>query len=212
MRERRMMSRPTQRRRAGFTLIEVMVAVSIMTVGAMGIMALQQAATRGNIEAREMTMATQLTRQWIERVRTDAVRWNGTSLPTSLATTSYLKQLPNAGGTTNWFTPTPLATSGESYAFDYFGRDATTAAQQKHYCTNLRMTWLVMGATARIEARTFWHRRSNGTSATLGDARLFPNCGAGGGEAAVTTELAAPASRLRAVNVATVVRWQPIAP
>jgi len=199
----------TRARRGGFTLIEVMVAISIMTVGAMGIMALQQAATRGNIEAREMTMATQLTRQWIERVRTDGLRWNGTDLPTALNTTDYLKLLPNAGGTTDWFTPTPPAGSGDSYAFDYFGRDTTTAGQ-RHYCTHLRLTWLVTGDTARIEARTFWHRRSNGTSSTIGDARLFPDCGAGGGEGGVTAELAAAIPRIRAVNVATIIRWQPI--
>lgn len=196
-------------RRAGFTLIEVMVAVSIMTVGAMGIMALQQAATRGNMEARQMTMASQLTRLWLERVRTDGLRWNSQSLPTGLATTSYLKQLPAAGGTTGWFTPIPPAASGEQYAFDYFGRDTSTVGQ-RYYCTNLRMTWLTIGDTARIEARTFWRRRANSTDSTLGDARLFPSCGAGGGEAGVSAELAAPAPRIRAVNAATVIRWQPI--
>jgi len=195
-------------RQSGFTLIEVMVALSIMTVGAMGIMALQQAATRGNMEARQMTVASQLTRLWLERVRTDALRWNSKNVPSGLATTDYLKRLPTAAGTSGWFTPSPPPASGEQYAFDYFGRDTSTL--NRYYCTHLRLTWLAIGDSARVEARTFWRRRANGTDSSYGDARLFPNCGAGGAEAGVTAELAAPAPRLRAVNAATVVRWQPI--
>jgi len=198
-----------QRRRGGFTLIEVMVAVSIMTVGAMGIMALQQAATRGNMEARQMGMATQLTRVWLERVRTDALRWNSQSMPTGLASTDYLKLMPAGGGGTGWITPIPPAASGQQYAFDYFGRDTSTVGQ-RYYCSNIRLTWLVIGDSARVEARTFWRRRANSADSTLGDARLFPNCGQGGAEAGVTAELAANPPRLRAVNAATVIRWQPI--
>lgn len=187
-------------RRDGFTLIEVMMAIAIMTVGAVGIMALQQAATRGNAEARQLTTGTELTRTWLERIRRDSLRWTASLSAdgTALQPTSYLRNLPPVG-TTGWITPIDL-TGAESYAFDYLGNDTTIDAD-KHYCTHLRMTWIVVGDTARVEARTFWPKRGN--------AGVFDDCSRGS-EVDVTNELAAAVPRLQAVYAATLVRWTPL--
>ena len=101
MRTRRAPSRRRSvRRRAGYTLIEVMMALGVLTAGAVGLMAMTQASTRGNMEAREMTVATQLTQRWMERLRRDAMNWTASSRtlnPLQLANTTYLRTVPNPG-------------------------------------------------------------------------------------------------------------------
>ncbi|KAF0166732.1 MAG: hypothetical protein FD160_4057 [Caulobacteraceae bacterium] len=84
-------------RRAGFTLIEVMVSLGVMMVGTMAVIALQQQSIRANVHARQMTIAMQIAQRWMERLKEDAHSWTsiGTDAPsvtTALASTVFLKQ------------------------------------------------------------------------------------------------------------------------
>ncbi|MFW5926297.1 MAG: type IV pilus modification PilV family protein [Myxococcota bacterium] len=199
---RRAMAR---RRDGGFTLVEIMMAVTVMTVGALGVMALQQVATRGNMGARQLTTATQVTRTWVERLRRDAVQWTQRGQPDD---TRYLSGAP-ATGMGEWQTPvTPPGDVDpqfpESFGFDYFGNDTTVGAEMV-YCTHVRYRWLIPGDTLRAEVRTFWHRRE-------GDKQQFQNC-AQGEEDTVTNALAVGGSNdLSAVYAATVIRRIPPQP
>lgn len=196
--------RRARRSDQGYTLIEVMMAMAVMIVGIVGLLSLQQASTQANYEARQMTTGTHVTQVWLERVRRDALRWN-TNTPTGvvLGGTTYLVALPGAG----WVTPVPAAAE-ESYGFGFQGIDTRVEADMV-YCTHLRGTWLVPNDTMRVDARTWWHRRGQGTDADQADFRLFPNCGLGV-EAGVTDEIAASPSRLRAIHAGTLVRWTPL--
>ena len=60
----------------GFTLIEVMIAIGIMTVGSLGILSMHHAVSRANREAREMNTAIAITERWIERVERDGEHWH----------------------------------------------------------------------------------------------------------------------------------------
>jgi type IV pilus modification protein PilV len=53
----------------GFTLIEVMVALVIMLIGMLGVIGMQYYAVTGNTASREMRVATNLTQQIIEQIR-----------------------------------------------------------------------------------------------------------------------------------------------
>jgi type IV pilus assembly protein PilV len=194
-------------RRAGYTLIEVMMAIGIMAFGAVGLMALQQATLEGNRGAREVTTATQATRTWLDRVRRDSLKWNARGAP-GLIGTDYL----NTGITTpnTWFTPVPTAAptagggDGESFAFDYFGRDVLAA--NAYFCTNLRMQWVIPNQAIRVDARTWWHR--SGQDFT--DRTTFTNCGLGSEDTGITDDLdgvSGPAPTLHGVYGSTLVRW-----
>jgi type IV pilus assembly protein PilV len=188
-------------RRGGFTLIEVMVAVGIVTMGAVGILALQKAALRGNIEARQITTATQITRTWIERIRRDALRWN-TNVAGGTAQTTHLQHLPATLDPGEWRQPVPNVLAGEYPGFNWQGRDEATPAAVR-YCVNMRLSWLQMNRSARVEVRTYWWRTSPGA-----DVAVFQGCG---DPAAVTNALGNLATGgLRAVQAATIVRWQPL--
>ena len=144
-------------RRRGFTLIEVMIAIGIMTVGSLGILSMHHAVSGANRSAHEMNTALAITERWIERVDRDSLSWSEPGLNSSTLTgTTYLAPLAATTTGTNWFTPAP-ALSTESYGFDYFGNDTSTASEIK-YCTNLRLSWVRQGRSARVDIRTFWYR------------------------------------------------------
>src|SRR5262252_3650291 len=116
-------------RRQGFTLVEVMVSLAVMTIAGMAMLGMQQQITRGNIHARQITTATQIAQNVIERLKTDALRWNAIGVP---AGTRYLGGVPV--GAIGVFTTLPFVTQTlggitriQSNAFDYYGDDLNTA-------------------------------------------------------------------------------------
>ena len=150
----------------GFTLVEVMIAIGIMTVGSLGILSMHNAVTRANRDAREMNMAIAITETWMERVERDALGWNqpGLNTPEILAT-DYLLTIGNQADETPWFRPAYLPGPPEqSYGFDFFGNDTATADDIK-YCVNLKMSWIRQGRSARVDVRTFWLREDHKTGA-----------------------------------------------
>ncbi len=180
--------------RAGYTLIEVMMAVAIMTVGSVGILSLHQATTNGNRGAREMSTATDLVRLYLERSRRDALLWTAAG---NVTNTELLVNVPTSTAVTgDWFIPAP--TIGDSH-FDYAGRDEGTLANQ-YFCTNMRASWIIGQEAIRVDTRVWWHRTASNTNRTAYNCASNPT--------AITTELAAAAPRIRSVAGSTVVRWQ----
>jgi prepilin-type N-terminal cleavage/methylation domain-containing protein len=146
------MNRLNQRNQPGFTLIEVMIAIGIMTVGSLGILSMHHAVSGANRSTQEMSTALAITERWVERVERDSLAWSAEGLNTGVLTgTDYLSPLAGTVSSTGWFTP--IASAG----FDYFGDDTNAVANIK-YCTNLRLSWLRQGISARVDIRTFWYR------------------------------------------------------
>lgn len=142
---------------SGFTLIEVMIAIGIMTVGSLGILSMHQAVTNANRSAHEMNTGLAITERWIERIERDTLSWTEEGLTTSsLSGTAYLSEIAGTVTSTDWFRPSP-SDSSESYGFDFRGKDTRDAGQIK-YCTNLRLHWIRQGSSARVDIRTFWFR------------------------------------------------------
>jgi prepilin-type N-terminal cleavage/methylation domain-containing protein len=190
--------------RAGYTLIEVMMAVAVMTAGAVGIMALHQATMRGNLDARQVATATHLAGTWIERLQRDAQGWSqggptAVFTPLMLAQTRYLNLVPARGTAPTWFVPGP-STATESATFDHWGRD-TLIGGQMEYCTNVRLQWVYVAQAMRADVRVWWARRS--PSATGGAA--LAQCAPGTDPNTLTNRLA----DVRFVYASTVIRWVP---
>ena len=154
-----------EKTQSGFTLIEVMIAIGIMTVGSLGILSMHQAVSHANRAALEMNTALAITERWIERIERDSLTWKERGLnSSSLGNTDYLEALVGQPVGTNRFTPDPPS-DAESYGFDYFGDDVAPGDPAK-YCTNLRLSWLREGSSARVDVRTFWYREGH----MVGDA------------------------------------------
>lgn len=201
-----MSKRIGSRRQSGYTMIEVLMALAVMTSGAMGIFALQKASMRGNFEARQMTMATNIARTWLERMRRDALLWTvggQGAAAANLTTTRYLSSTPATGGLGAWFTPIPPIGSLESYAFDHFGNDTLNGlvnTTSPEYCVNTRSQWVFPGQVLRVDVRVWWNRLAD-TDVNITDRRAHLNCDVGN-EANITGD-----NRLRFVNASTLLRW-----
>lgn len=193
-----------RRSRAGYTMIEVMMAVGVLTVGSMGIMAMHQASTRGNQEARQMMVGTQLTQRWIERLRRDGLSWMDsaqTADPTLLASTTYLRSVVAPGGAALWFIPVGGGAQ-ELPNFDYYGNDTAVEADMR-FCTNVRLEWVYPGRAMRADVRVWWLRRQSGSVQDPSRAN-FANCAPGQDPNALSGDY-----RLRMTHASTVIRYTP---
>lgn len=197
-----------RRATAGYTLIEVMMAIGIITIGAVGLMSLQRASIRANSEARQMSFAHAITETWVDRLKRDALAWNQTGAA-GLAGTRFLQATPVAGQIGQWFTPVS-GDGTDRYSFNAQGEESDGSAAQGPimYCTHVRLRWVVPNTSLRADVRTFYHRRATTGDAGHSDARMFQDCGLGA-EANVTTELDGGngAPRLRAVYGSALLRW-----
>jgi prepilin-type N-terminal cleavage/methylation domain-containing protein len=169
-----------RRRREGFTLIEVMVSLGIMTMGAMAILALLAQIIRTNGYARQMNTAMNVGQEWVDRLKQDAHSWvqqaaiAGSPTPAEvLVNTLYLRNVTTLPTAT--FRVLPAGTAVISAAFDYQGNDVAlpvTGGAAFFYCAAYRANWIYFGKSMRVDVRVFWPRA--GTAASNMDD--YPNC------------------------------------
>ena len=160
----------------GYTVIEVLSAITIFGIGASGVIAMQRTTIKGNYDARALDQATSITREWNERLRRDSAFWTvPATLPTEAhwLTTSHVA-LANVAALPPWFTPDlPTANpAGVSPAFDLLGRDliasdATGTNSQAVYCTQIRLQRL-NASLIRSEIRVAWMRAGGTLNCTSG--------------------------------------------
>lgn len=197
--------RTRRRHERGFTLIEVMIAVGIITVGSLGILAMQSATIRGNAEARQMSMATQRTRTWIDRLERDSLMWNRSGPdPSNRLQTRFLQIVTAPNALPTFAAPAAVAdTTGALLrsGADFAGRDVEDDAGPT-YCTHVELTWAVQGELIRARVRTAFHRQTGNAFA------IATQCSTNA--AAVTADLASATPNFRAVTATTLLRWRPL--
>lgn len=180
-------------------------AIAVLSAGAVAIMAMLQAATRGNLEAREMTTANQIAQRWVERLRRDALLWTQASNvadPGLLTNTRYLQAVPAPSSPAEWFSPP--AVGQESPNFDFYGRDVLPGSPDAYYCTNVRLEWLFPGQAMRADVRVWWLRRSGGSASLPAGTGSLGACAPGVDPGALTGD-----RRVRMVYTSTVLRYTP---
>ena len=166
--------RATRRRgvgRRGYTVIEVLVAISMLIISSAGIAALQKITVQGNGNARELATASQLARTWVERLRTDATSWNystATGVASDLTSdTLWLRQVEVQPNT--WFRPVASTIGGSvsymSPGFDLQGNDVIpTNLGLAYYCTHVRLSWMYPQEVIRADVRVVWKRQTGGVT------------------------------------------------
>jgi type IV pilus assembly protein PilV len=148
----------------GYTVIEVMIALTLLAIGTSGIIAMQKVTSVTNRDSKNLLMANQIARTWVERLRADAVQWNhpsNVSGVSDLDDTLWLKTVDGA-----WHRP--IDDTRGSPTSDAFGSDVPDALADTNgaFCTNIRLSWLYgpPGANVqppfliRAEIRVYWLR------------------------------------------------------
>lgn len=151
----------------GYTVMEVMMSLAILGVGASGVMAVQKATLLANTSAKNLATANFIAVTWVERLRVDALQWNDPAgVPDLGSDTAWLK-----AASTNplWVIPPTIAAplSGGSDAdvtgADTFITDPAPLAASA-FCTQLRLTSFNPASLPgfrkliRVEVRVIWAR------------------------------------------------------
>ena len=151
---------------SGYTLIEVMIALTLLAIGTMGIVAMQKVTAVANRDAKNLVVANQIARTWLERLRADASQWNHPSAILASSDLAETRWLNNVDG--RWFRPVDNIVG--SPTADALGNDVRDADLSPGvFCTNVRLTWLYGPPPnvpppylIRAEVRTYWLRDGAG--------------------------------------------------
>jgi prepilin-type N-terminal cleavage/methylation domain-containing protein len=163
--------------RRGYTAVEVLMAMTVMAIGAAAVMSMQKASVQGNLDARKTDVANGIARTWIERLQRDAMQWTCPSPACQSSTNINLAKLLSAGSSNpssringKWFLPLDYIGGGGTIAetmspgFDILGRDLPQGQlANAEFCVNVRLSWLVPQTTTqpgliRADVRVLWVR------------------------------------------------------
>jgi type IV pilus assembly protein PilV len=163
---------------AGYTVLEVMMAMAVLSIGATGVIAMQKATMIGNVHARDLATANAVAMAWVERLRADSLRWKlDDSGISTIGSTTWLNKVgtdfPAIANPENvWFRPDDIVDSDISAAADARGADtfddADNLTDNPGFCTHVRLLQLTPN-TIRADVRVFWLKRQ-GTGTVNGDA------------------------------------------
>jgi hypothetical protein len=157
-------------------MIEVMMGLAILAVGATGIIALQKTAVLGSVTSRHLTNATNISRSVIEAAEADAMAWTDNVDAARLGPLGgWLNPVAGVGlsgpddtADPPWYTiPTAMPVSN-SFTLNLEPIDpAAPGGLAVAYCTQARLSWIGLKAPAapaiestaiRLEVRTIFAR------------------------------------------------------
>lgn len=161
------------RSRPGYTMVEVMMGLAVLAVGATGVIALQRMAVLGSMTSRHLTNATSVSKTVIEHIENEASLWVDNT-GTNYGSMPWLgTALTDANGkkTSDWVAvpAASFATTGKATGFTIEGMSVVPVAanQDVAYCSHIRAKWFGNQAAnanapatdaVEIEVRTFFAR------------------------------------------------------
>jgi prepilin-type N-terminal cleavage/methylation domain-containing protein len=153
----------------GYTILEVMIAAVISSIGISALVSMQIFSVRGATIADDSQSAMQLADTILDRVRGESVLWTLGTVITNAAITPMLSQ---ANPTTTAGTPSAWMTiqqgSGllpdnrvNEEGISRVGSGLTIAEEAAaHFCAQYRLTWLnPVGQVLRVDVRVLWAMR-----------------------------------------------------
>jgi prepilin-type N-terminal cleavage/methylation domain-containing protein len=168
--------------RAGFTLLEVMIAIGLMTLIGLGLTTMQSYTIRSATFGRESTIASQIAQQWMERLKQDAHVWvvPSNSVPAAQAALRGTRHLYRVTGDDRgqFRSPDYVVADAEfvSNVYDSRGTPLPQAngvdaqgvniQSRVHYCVSYRTNWVHFGRSLRAEVRVWWPREGRGANPT----------------------------------------------
>jgi prepilin-type N-terminal cleavage/methylation domain-containing protein len=163
-------ARGAQRGR-GYTVVELMMAITVFGIGVAGIISMEKVTSVSNQHAKNLAIATHIAESWLDMLRADAVAWNHPSPNNTVADlgsdTFWLNQTVTNANAGSWFLPGWNTALGFGPAFDALGNPINTTVAglgNVAFCSNLRLSYLYPpnpttgNGLIRAEVRVFWLR------------------------------------------------------
>jgi len=130
-------------RTAGFTIIEILIAIGITAFGFAAIFSMQIGSMQGNISARETAAAVNLAERYAESLRWEAYAWDGQTLVAGSRISEPLARWRS-------LTPDPVDHNGEA------------DQRLSRFCVHYRLDRLAVGYPGALNGRVrvIWARAS----------------------------------------------------
>lgn len=162
-------------RSRGYTMVELLMAMTVFAIGVTGIAAMQKITLASNMHARKLATATHIAQSWQERLTADTSLWRSGTL--TLTGTQWL-----ANNDGEWKRAPANADNTFGGRFGPLGEYTPTLADA-YFCVDIRLTNMRSTTNAiqgnglmRSEVRVFWPREGREPS---GNAKYCsPNNGA----------------------------------
>jgi prepilin-type N-terminal cleavage/methylation domain-containing protein len=146
---------------AGFTIVELMMSLAVLTVGISGIIAMQKVTAVSNLHSKSVAIATQIANAWQDQLLVEGTLWRRSASP-SLPTWAWLTKTDQTG----WFRPKYDDTYRHfGAAFDALGNPVTEGnIAQAQFCVHLQLVPVIAltdslgNATIRASVRVIWPR------------------------------------------------------
>jgi prepilin-type N-terminal cleavage/methylation domain-containing protein len=148
----------------GFTLVELMMAIALLTIGLGGVIAMQKVTAVSNQNAKSLAIASHIASSWLDVLQADSAQWNDAD---NFDGGTWLSTVGAEGSSASWFRPTYSSSRRMGPGFDALGSavTATALAADARFCSDLRLSWLnsqtgiKRGAgLLRAEVRVYWLR------------------------------------------------------
>ena len=144
-------------RSRGYTMVELLMAMTVFAIGVTGIAAMQKITLASNLHAKKLATATHIAQSWQERLAADTALWRASTL--TLNGTQWLANVD-----VGWMRA-PANTAGSfGGTFDPLGQYTATTGDA-YFCVDIRLTNMrsTTGAIPgngliRSEVRVFWPR------------------------------------------------------
>lgn len=164
-----------QRSSRGYTVVELMMAMAVMTIGIMGVFSMQKVTLESNQHAKNLSIANHIAQAWLDELAAESAQWNDTD---DFNETAWLGLVGSEDTVNpNWIRPTYSATRAFGPAFDALGNPVATLsiASDAQFCSDIRLTWMrgqdtvkKGGGLIRAQVRVYW--RVQGTLDLAGAA------------------------------------------
>lgn len=163
MNARHPIQRPIARR--GYTVVELLVSLTVLAIGVSGIIAMETATASSNRHAKNLAIASHIAQSWLDVLESEAGQWNALN---DFGNTIWLGQIVSNNGDDDddWFRPAYDSNLHFGPAFDLSGGPVapTDYATSAFFCSDLRLTRLFSEAggngVIRAQVRVYWRRNS----------------------------------------------------
>ncbi|HTA91097.1 MAG TPA: prepilin-type N-terminal cleavage/methylation domain-containing protein [Polyangiaceae bacterium] len=155
----------------GYTIVELMMAITVFGIGVAGIISMEKVTSASNQHAKNLAIATHIAESWLDMLHADASTWNHPSPGYPIADlgtdTVWLQGVVSNAGANSWFLPAWNTQLGFGPAFDALGNPINTTngdLSNVAFCSNLRLSYLFPpnpssgNGLIRAEVRVFWLR------------------------------------------------------
>lgn len=168
----------------GYTLIEVMVALTILVIGFIGLLNLQVRTIQGASDSLALTQAMTLSEHYLGSLQMEALNWTTAGQTDSVLlprlSADGFMTAPVAGATSGWLSAWPdkqeedarVGLLGDEVLvsgldLDGGARLEITPALQRRFCVHYRLTWVQPAVAMRVEVRVAWSRDQSDFSSYL---------------------------------------------